>query len=177
MAWPPILPNGTRDDLTPQLTNHPQDQNRTSAALGEIVGRMDVQYLATRFGLPELSTNTGVDYPFSPGVVTVDSGDIARGTTNVFQPRLNQPVWCMLAAGIRWSISANGTRRISIAVNGTTIVESHDPGFSGGFTSQNVTVLHRLKPGDEFQLIGWQNAGGLTVMGGAQTFLAVAGLG
>lgn len=179
MAWPPQIPPNTRTNTTVQQDNHPDDHVAIANALTEVVGRMRVQYLATREGLGEIGSNTGVDYPFAPGVVKRDSGDITKsgGVTYQFSPVLNQPMFVMLSGGIRWGVNGNGFRRASIAVNDDTVVEQHGPAFSSGFTTLNVATAVKLNPGDTFRLIAWQNGGGVGIAGGSQCFISVAGLG
>lgn len=46
MAWPPTIPPATRANATLQADLHPQDHNQISAALTEIVGRIDSRLLA-----------------------------------------------------------------------------------------------------------------------------------
>lgn len=43
MAWPPPIPPNTRQNVTPELDNHPSDHNLISNALTELVARSIIQ--------------------------------------------------------------------------------------------------------------------------------------
>jgi hypothetical protein len=87
MPWPPILPTGTRSNVTPQANTHPDDHNKIHAALNDIITRFPSSKAWSQVWLP--SANVFIDqlieWPFSDGQVfsvpTVQTITVSASTT------------------------------------------------------------------------------------------------
>lgn len=86
MAWPPLLPPQGRSNTTPQLTNHPDDHNRTAVALAELVAAVGagpqvqrVGRLAGPFAVP-----AGNNALFVGSTLEVSFGNVAVGMAGLW---------------------------------------------------------------------------------------------
>lgn len=172
MPWPPSLPPTGRADLTPQLTDHPDDHNRIAGALAEVVTR---DGYGVRCHRPNntFSIASGSPVGILPSVETFRRGFAASGTRYQFQGAEAQAF--LVIAGASWDVNATGVRRLIITYNGVTAGVDARAGIAGWALNHQCIWTGYLQPGDEIGIELYQNTGAaLDLISGSQTFLTAA---
>lgn len=172
MAWPPVIPPATRSDSTTQQSNHPDDHNKISEALGDLRDRIDEGYTFsagfTAFGQPPAGpTNNPVNWSISQHSSGVAWLDPANSETIIFPVAGTYYV----SATITYQNVGTATRirnNINIgsfgaAADGVTA----DSGI-GTLTNQ---AIRTVAAGDTLTVVAWAGAQGSLIADSTSLFI------
>lgn len=131
MAWPPVIPPSNRSNTTAQLNAHPSDHNAISAALTDLVAR--VQSCTRRVAGVSLATQPGQS---AIGTATVD----LTGLTVTFTADATKRYRATYALVVQLSNATFG--RVYLSNGSNTTLQTAVPSTGAGLYQ---TVMHVLE--------------------------------
>lgn len=89
MPWPPVIPPATRANATPQLDTHPSDHNAISAALTDLVTRVNALPAGHLAYVEQTVVQTGI----TPATVDLTSMTITFTLATQRRVQLTANIW------------------------------------------------------------------------------------